>query len=109
MDNVDKVVSINRDMFLGSYIDAQNREHIPEVLVFAVGVISTVGLPQFILSVYGGITVLLALAGSTLIAAITGLVIYRHTPYEMPHCFDVVSAAKSPPHKENRLAVRRAS
>lgn len=108
MDKTDKVVSINRDMFLGTYSDAQNGEHIPEVLVFVVGVISTVGLPQFILSVYGGITILIALAGSTLIAAITGLVIYRHVPYQMPHCIHVVSAAQSPPRKENNLAVRRA-
>lgn len=108
MDKMDKVVSINRDMFLGSYIDAQNSEHIPEVLIFVVGVISTVGLPQFILSVYGGITILIALAGCTLIAAVTGLVIYRHVPYQMPHCINLVSRAQFPPRKENKLAVRRA-
>lgn len=108
MDKMDKVVSINRDMFLGSYSDAQNSEHIPEVVVFAVGVISTVGLPQLILSVYGGLAIFIMLAASTLIAAITGLVIYRHVPYQMPHCIDVVSAAQSPPRKENKLTVRRA-
>ena len=108
MDKVDKVVSINRDMFLGAYIDARNGEHIPEVVVFAAGAILTVSLPQFILSVYGGITILIALAGSALIGAITGLIIYRHVPYQMLHCVDAVSAAQSPPRKENKLTARRA-
>jgi hypothetical protein len=48
------VVSINRGMVFGSYTDIQNGERIPEDVSFAVGVISTIALPQLCLyTVYG--------------------------------------------------------
>lgn len=108
MDKVDKVVSINRDMFLGWYSDAQYSERIPEVVAFVVGVISTVGLPQLILSVYGGVLTLVAVAGATLVGALIGLVVYQQGPYQLPHCVDAVTMAQSPPYEGNKIVARRA-
>lgn len=108
MDKMDKVVSINRDMFLGWYSDAQYSERIPEVVAFVVGVISTVGLPQLILSVYGGVITFVVLAGATLVGTLIGLVVYQQVPYQLPHCVDAVTVAQSPPYKGNQIAARRA-
>jgi hypothetical protein len=108
MDETYKVVSINRDLFLGSYTDAQKSERIPETVTFVVGVISTVGLPQLILSVYYGVATLVAVAVVNLIGAVVGLAVYRHLPYRFPHCLDAAGASRRPPRRDGRIAARRA-
>jgi hypothetical protein len=96
-------VSINRDMYLGKYIDSQNSERIPEGLLFAIGVLSTVGLPQLTLSVYGGTIPLMVLAGVTLCGSIAGGIIYRKPPSEMPRCVDMDINVQSPPRKDSAM------
>jgi hypothetical protein len=100
---MNKVTSIKRNLYLGEYCDSQYLKRTPEGLSFAVGVLLTVGLPQIILSAYGGIATLMALAGATMIGAIAGLVLYRYMPYEMVRCIGAEMYAQSPPRKDKSL------
>ena len=100
---MNKVVPINRGMYLSGYCDAQNIERIPDDILFGAGVISTVVLPQIIMSIYGGIITLVALTMVALVGSITGLVVYRHLPYQIPHCVNAETAAQSPPREDNTV------
>lgn len=104
---MNRVTSINRNMYLGGFCDSQNTKRIPDELLFAAGVLSTMGLPQLILSVYGGTATLVVLAGITLLGSMAGLVVYRYLPYRMPRCIDAEINAQSPPSKNSTL--RRAA
>ena len=79
------VVSINRDRFLGSYIDAQNARRIPEPLL-EVGVVLAAALPQLFLGTYGGSIVLLTLTVVALAGSVWGLEMYNRPP-EPPASF----------------------
>jgi hypothetical protein len=68
--------------FLGSYIKAQNDQRIPEEVFFVAGVILTVGLPELVLSIYGGLTPFIVLASTLLAGGGLGLVAYC---YKLPH------------------------
>ena len=94
-----KVVPINRGMFLSTYCNAQNGKSILEEIFFGVGFIATVLLPQIILSIYGGIISFISFATVVLVGLITGLVIYRHITFQMPHCIHSQRGVQSPPHK----------
>lgn len=83
------VISINKNSegdkgsFLGAYIEAQNNQHIPEEVFFVAGVILTVGLPEFLLSVYGGLIPFIVFASSLLAGIGLGLATdYYKTPYQ---------------------------
>lgn len=98
-----KVTSINRDMYLGEYCNPQDVTPIPEGLLFAVGILSTIGLPQLILSVYGGIITLVALAGVMTLGSVAGLLAYLYMPYQMPHCVEAETGVRSPPNRDSRM------
>jgi hypothetical protein len=100
---MEKVTSIRRDMYLGEYCDPQDVARIPEGLPFAVGVISTVALPQLIMGAYGGIAAITALAGMTVLGLAAGLAAYRYLPYRMPRCVEAETNVQSPPSRNNRL------
>jgi hypothetical protein len=84
------IVSINKDSkqrssdnFLGAYIDAQNNQRIPEEVIFVAGVILTLGLPEFFLSIYGGLIPLIVFASSLLVGSGLGVAInYYKLPYQ---------------------------
>lgn len=100
---MNKVTSINRNMYLREYCDSQPVARIPEGIPFAIGVLSTVVLPQLILSAYGGIITLVALAGVTTIGSVAGLLAYLYLPYRIPRCVDAEMKARFPPSRDGRL------
>ena len=81
------VISINKgnkrsNDFLGAYIEAQNNRRIPEEIFFVAGAILTVGLPEFIFSIYGGLIPFFVFASSLLVGAGSGLANYYYrSPY----------------------------
>jgi hypothetical protein len=93
---MDNLVSINRNKFLGEYIDARNGELIPEGAYFCAGVFFSVLLPQFTLFVYGGFAPLIAFAACALAGSLLGVVRYR-SPYEPPSCVEIGAESRKPP------------
>ncbi len=82
------VISINKgnkrsNDFLGAYIEAQNNQRIPEEVFFAAGAILTVGLPEFIFSIYGGLIPFFVFASSLVAGVGLGLANYYYkSPYQ---------------------------
>lgn len=100
---MEKVTSINRDLYLGEYRNPRYVARSPESLIFAVGVVTTIGLPQLILSAYGGVVVLITLAVVMAVGSVAGLLAYRYLPYRMPRCVDAEIDVQSPPSKKQDL------
>ena len=86
MGNIVSITKATRgcnDSFLGSYIEAQNKQGILEEVFFVAGVILTVGLPEFFFIFYGGLIPFFVLAGSLLAGAGLGFAIYTfRSPYQ---------------------------
>lgn len=100
---MNKVTSINRGMFLREYCESQNFVRTPDGTSFAVGVLSTVVLPQLVLAAYGGVVTLGALVAVTTLGAVAGLLAYWYLPYRMPRCVDAEMKAQAPPGRDGRL------
>ena len=81
-----KIVSINkcnRGDFLGTYIEAQNNQRIPDEVFFVAGAILTVGLPAFFFSVDGGLIPFFLFVSSLLVGIGLGLANYYYRlPYQ---------------------------
>jgi hypothetical protein len=102
------VVSINGRKFLGTYIDAQNGEWIPDEVVFAAGVILTMVLPQLICSAYG-LLPLSAFAVTALAGSLWGLANYRRQPYPTPAFTRTGTVPQAPRGKNIRTADKDAA
>lgn len=100
---MNKVTSITRNLYLGEYCKAQAATPIPEGLLFAVGILSTIGLPQLILGVFGGTLTVMVLTGVTTLGSIAGVLTYLYVPYRMPHCVEAEIDVRSPPNRDGRL------
>jgi len=84
------VVSINRQHqgstynFMGAYIKAQKNQRIPEEVTFVAGVILTVGLPEYFLSVYGGLIAFIVFAVSLIVGVGLGVALdYYKLPNQL--------------------------
>ena len=99
---MDKVVSIYHRRFLGAYRYAQDCEAIPDEILFLTGVLFTVGLPQLVFFVYGGVTPLIAFAVSAVVGSIWGLVLFYLFPYQIPSCINSGSVRQAPPREDTR-------
>jgi hypothetical protein len=97
------VVSINHKRILGTYINTQGRELIPDEAYFVGGVFFSVLFPQFIYCLYGGLLSLIAFASSGLAGALLGLAMYYRLPYRQPSCFDTGTVTQDPPRKDVTL------
>ena len=93
------VVSINSYKVLGMYLNALERERIPEEVYFVVGVIFSLVLPQFIYSLYGGFPAVAAFAASGLAGLALGFAKYRRSPY-WPNSFFGLEAVPRTPRSE---------
>jgi hypothetical protein len=94
------LVSINRNKVLGTYINAQNRNRIPDDTYFYAGVFLSAVLPQFIFFIYGGFLPLLAFAVSGLAGSTLGLASYYWLPYRPLSCVNGETEAQVPPRED---------
>lgn len=94
------VISINRNKLLGAYIDAQNKERIPEDAYFYAGVFLWVLLPQLTLFLYGGITPLIIFAACALGGSLLGVAKY-YSPSAPPSIAGTVTKARVPPRQDS--------
>jgi hypothetical protein len=94
---MNNLVSINSKKVLGAYMDAQNSELITEGTYFYMGVLLSVVLPQFVLSVYGGFLPLIELALSAVVGSSIGLARYYWFPYRLLSCVNKRAEARIPP------------
>jgi hypothetical protein len=97
-----KATSINRGKFLGAYCDDARNERIPDQVLFAIGALFWLGLPQVICGIYGGTVSLIALAGSASVGIMWGRVMYGRQP-ERLSIYGTRRAAQSPPRKDNTM------
>jgi hypothetical protein len=78
---MNKVVPINRVRGTGANPDAQDNERTPEEAFLVAGAILTLVLPQFVLSVYGGLVAFAVCAGIALAGAAWGVASYKRSSY----------------------------
>jgi hypothetical protein len=90
------VVRLYTRKFLGEYSYAQERERIPEAVLFYAGVILTVALPQIICTAYGGIIPFIAFAGTASAGSLIGWAMYRQAPHRVASCVGTRSARRAP-------------
>ena len=100
---MEKVTSINKGRFLGSYSEAQDSERIPDAVYFVTGVLVSMVLPQIIYSVYGGFVPLIAFACSTFAGVFLGLVVYRFSTNRSISCVGTGTVPQAPPGEAVRL------
>jgi hypothetical protein len=90
------LVKLNDKKFLGSYIETQQQQRIPDGLFFFTGVVLTVALPQIICAASGGAILTAALAGTVVAGSIWGGVKYRRGQPRMVSCVDSSSIPRGP-------------
>ena len=100
---MNNIVPINRGMVFGSYTDTQNSERIPEEITFAIGVISTLMLPQLGLYSAYGLLPLLVFAVVALTGVIWGEARYNKSAEEVvPHII-TGTVPRTPPSEAVKL------
>jgi hypothetical protein len=93
---MNNLVSINRGKVLGDYIDAQFGETTEDAYFYA-GVLLSVVLPQYALSVYGRFFPMIAFAITGLVGLTLGLARYYWFPYQSLSCVDSKAVTRIPP------------
>lgn len=75
-----KLVSLNSRKFLGTYIEQQDRQRIPDGALFLCGVLATVGMPESTFIAHMGFTSFVVLASTLAVGVMAGITIFRWFP-----------------------------
>jgi hypothetical protein len=107
VNRMSKVVSINRDKFLGAYCSAQEKQRIPDNTFFYAGVFLTTVVPVIIYCASDGPVSPMLFALVALTGTIGGLVKYNQRPYRKVSFVsnEAIPKARAPQIIKRRLGV----